>query len=128
MVSPTVLIVDDEEEFLTLLAIELSSEGYHVIKAHNGSQAVQIARDFKPDVIVQDILMPDLDGGQVIKMLKSQAATRHIPIIVLTAVVTKEEQAVNHLPVNIDDVIYPALAKPFNPKDLLMAIKKLIPS
>jgi len=90
MISHTVLIVDDEDEILKLLDIELSSEGYQVIKAHSGAEAVRKAADFRPRAIVLDILMPDLDGGQVIRLLKANDVTKNIPVIFLTAALTKE--------------------------------------
>ncbi len=126
MVSHTVLIVDDEEEILKLLDIELSSEGYQVVKAHNGHEAVKKAKDFLPSLIVLDILMPDLDGGQVIKLLKADAATRNIPVIFLTAVLTKEEERFKQMGVTVEHVSYPAIAKPFNVPDLLGEIQRLV--
>jgi DNA-binding response OmpR family regulator len=123
----TVLIVDDEEEILQLLGIELTSEGYQIVKAHNGQEAVKKARDFRPRLIVLDILMPDLDGGQVIKLLKANDVTKDIPVIFLTAVLTKEEERAAHIRVTVDNTSYPAIAKPFNIQDLLREVGKIVP-
>jgi len=87
----TILIVDDEDESIKMLDIDLSSLGYKIIKAHSGTECVRKAVDLRPNLIVLDILMPDLDGGQVTKLLKANEVTRNIPVIFLTAVVTKEE-------------------------------------
>jgi DNA-binding response OmpR family regulator len=126
MLSHTVLIVDDEEEALKLLDIELSSEGYQVVKAHNGREAVKKAHDFRPSLILLDILMPDLDGGQVIKLLKADPVTEHIPIIFLTAVLTREEERSKQIGVTVEHVSYPAIAKPFNVHELLGEVDRLI--
>jgi two-component system alkaline phosphatase synthesis response regulator PhoP len=126
MVPHTVLIVDDEEEILTLLDIELSSEGYRVIKARSGTDAFKKAKDFLPQLVVLDILMPDLDGGQVLKLLKSTALTQNIPVIFLTAVLTKEEERTKHIGVTVDSTLYPAMAKPFNVQELLKEIGKIV--
>jgi len=128
MIPHTVLIVDDEEEILHLLEIELSSEGYRVIKARNGHEAVKKAKDFLPQVMVLDILMPDLDGGQVMRLLKSDPVTQNIPVLFLTAVLTKEEEKSIHIGVTADNRSYPAIAKPFDVKELLAEVDKLMRS
>jgi CheY-like chemotaxis protein len=117
--TDTVLIVDDEEEILTLLDIELSSHGYIVVKANNGREAVIKAREFQPSLIVLDVLMPELDGGQVLKQLKSDALTKNIPVVFLTAALTREEERSKQIGVTVDSTSYPAIAKPFNGVELL---------
>lgn len=126
-VSQTILVVDDEMDVLTLLDLELSREGYTVIKASSGKEAVNKAGVFVPDLIILDILMPDMNGGQVVTELKLNIKTRNIPIIFLTAVLSKEEQKNRHLGVSIDQHLYPAIAKPFEVRDFLQEVNKQLP-
>jgi len=121
-----VLIVDDEEEILKLLDIELSSQGYRVIKANNGYDAFEKAKGLRPNIIVTDVLMPDLDGGQLIKLLKSHAATKDIPVIFITAALTKAEERSQHIGITVDHTSYSAIAKPFEVHELLAEIEKLL--
>jgi DNA-binding response OmpR family regulator len=122
----TILLADDEEELLTMLEMEFSSEGYQVLKARSGQEAVRKAVEFRPNLIVLDILMPDLDGGQVAKILKSNPITKNVPVIFLTAVLTKEEEKAKHMDVTVGSASYPAMAKPFDPKELLAEIRRIL--
>jgi CheY-like chemotaxis protein len=84
-VAPTVLIVDDECDFIELVKFRLSSLGCEFLVANDGVQALSQARQFKPDLILLDILLPDLDGLSVCEILKRQPATKKIPIIFMSA-------------------------------------------
>jgi len=94
MIYGKILIVDDEAEVLRLLGIELCAEGYTVIKARSGGEAIAMARNLSPDLMVMDILLPDMNGAEAIKILKSDLKTKDIPVIFLTAVLKKEKEAV----------------------------------
>ncbi len=83
--TPLVLIVDDETHNRALLDIILSSEGYELITAASGEEALAVIEQRRPDIILLDIMMPELNGFQVITMLKADPATRDIPIILLSA-------------------------------------------
>ena len=80
-----VLIVDDEPDFLNLLEFNLASQGFDVISAPNGLEALRRARCDAPEVIILDLMLPDLDGLSVCHILRSQPATRNLPIIILSA-------------------------------------------
>lgn len=121
-----ILIVDDEPEILRLLDIELASEGYIVLKAQSGQEAIMKAQNSLPDLIIMDIMMPDMDGAQAIRTLKSSPKTKEIPVIFLTAILTKEEEKLKTAGVTIDNEYYTAIAKPFNPKALLNEVSKIL--
>lgn len=87
-----ILIVDDEEDALQMLGKRLTSEGYSVISATNGSDAIGLALLQRPDVIILDVLMPEMEGEEVAAKLKEYFRTKNIPIIYLTAIFTKEEE------------------------------------
>jgi len=82
---PRILIVDDELDFVELVQYRLAGLGCEFIVASNGVQALSQARQFKPDLILLDILLPDLDGLSVCKILRRQPATKKIPVIFMSA-------------------------------------------
>ena len=93
-----ILLVDDENDFIELLQYKLAGQGYDFIVANDGVQALSQARQFKPDLILLDILLPDLDGLSVCEILRRQPATKKIPIIFMSALssdVTKRSAAMH---------------------------------
>jgi len=114
-----ILIVDDEKDILALLGKRLSSSGYDVIKAENGKDAIVMAKNQSPDLIILDILMPGMDGSQTADILKNDATTKNIPIIFLTCLVTKDEEKEEHVR---GGTYY--IAKPYNPDEILNAVKQ----
>jgi DNA-binding response OmpR family regulator len=82
---PRILIVDDENDFIELLQYKLGGHGYELIVAYDGVHALSQARTQKPNLILLDILLPDLDGLSVCEILRRQPATRKIPIIFMSA-------------------------------------------
>jgi CheY-like chemotaxis protein len=96
-VAPTILIVDDEGDFIELVKFRLAALGCEFLVANDGVQALSQARQYKPDLILLDILLPDLDGLSVCEILKRQPATKKIPIIFMSALssgVTKRTVAI----------------------------------
>jgi len=84
-VVPRILIVDDESDFIELMQFRLAGLGCEFIVANNGVQALSQARQLKPNLILLDILLPDLDGLSVCEILRRQPATKKIPIIFMSA-------------------------------------------
>jgi DNA-binding response OmpR family regulator len=82
---PRILIVDDENDFIELLQYKLAGHGYDLIVANDGVHALSQARLLKPDLILLDILLPDLDGLSVCEILRRQPATKKIPVIFMSA-------------------------------------------
>ncbi len=118
-----ILIVDDEEDLLWMLGKRLTAEGYSVITATNGSDAVALAKSQRPDIVVLDILMPEMEGDEVATKLKEHPLTRNIPVIFLTALRSKTEEKKYGSTVGN----YITLSKPLDPEVLLDQIKKLLP-
>ena len=88
----TILIADDEPNIRRFLSHELTQRGYHVLEASNGNEAIQMAREFTPDLIALDVLMPDLNGLDVTAVLRDAPATRDIPILIISAI-DRQDQA-----------------------------------
>jgi putative two-component system response regulator len=117
-----ILVVDDEEEVLQLLSSFLGHMGYEVLTANCGRQALDLACRDKPDLIILDIVMPDMAGGDVAATLSQDSATKGIPIIFLTALLTRGEE--NQLK-NAPGKFY-LMAKPVVTGELLAKVKEII--
>ena len=116
-----VLIVDDEPNQLELLCYNLKQANFNVTSADNGEKAVEIAEDILPDIIILDWMMPFLSGVEVCRKLRSQASTRQIPIIMLSARGEEGDRTLG-LDIGADDYI----TKPFSPKELISRIKAIL--
>ncbi len=112
-----ILVVDDEEDILELVEYNLSKEGYRVSTVTTGNKAVSGARRLVPDLIVLDLMLPGLDGFQVCSILKNDPATKHIPIVMLTAK-GSEGDIVRGLESGADDYV----TKPFSPRVLIARV------
>ncbi len=92
MEKKRVFIVDDESGFTRLIKLTLEKSGkYTVLEENDGTKAWLAAREFKPDIIFLDIVMPKIDGGDVAQQIKSDPALAHVPIVFLTAIVSEKE-------------------------------------
>lgn len=121
MLRQKILIVDDDPDILDVLRIILEAEGYEVIEAQNGEDAVNIIKKTPPDLLITDFKMPKMCGDEVCKILKQDILIQHMPIILLTGKgeVTDKVYGIN---VGADDYI----VKPFEPQELLARVKMLI--
>jgi two-component system alkaline phosphatase synthesis response regulator PhoP len=116
-----ILVVDDEIYIVHILDFSLGMEGYEVVTALDGEQALEKLQSERPDLIVLDIMMPKLDGYEVCKAIKSNAETRHIPVILLSAKGRNVDQKLG-FDVGADDYI----TKPFSPRKLVERINQLL--
>jgi DNA-binding response OmpR family regulator len=114
----TIMVVDDEKRLVSLLESYLNQEGFHVVKASNGREALHLARQEKPDLIVLDIMMPEMDGYEFMRLHRKERAT---PIILLTAKVDQNDKVIG-LELGADDYV----TKPFRPRELLARIRAVL--
>lgn len=121
MAKERILVVDDEEDLLELVRYNLSKEGYRVTCVSTGEAAMREARNNPPDLIVLDLLLPSVDGLEVCKLLKNDARTKHVPIVMLTAK-SEEADVVTGLELGADDYV----TKPFSPRVLIARIKAVL--
>jgi two-component system, OmpR family, phosphate regulon response regulator PhoB len=117
-----ILVADDEESVRQLLQIVLQHEGYEVVLAANGAEALLAAHHQSPDLILLDWMMPVLDGLSVLKQLRKDKATCHIPVLMLTA--RQSDSDTTTALVGGADVY---LTKPFEPQVVLSLISRLLP-
>ena len=116
-----ILVVDDEIYIVHILDFSLGMEGYEVITALDGEQALDRMKAEKPDLVVLDIMMPKLDGYEVCKSIKSNPATKQTPVILLSAKGRNVDQKLG-FDVGADDYI----TKPFSPRKLVERINQLL--
>ena len=125
MSNKTILTVDDEERVLQLVNNILSTKGYDVLTAVSGKDAIRQTKKSLPDLIVMDIMMPDIDGAEAVKLLKEDPSTKDIPILFLSGIIMKEEGK-SDMDINVGGDFYSALSKPFGAEELLTAVDKLL--
>ena len=118
MANYTVLVVDDDRKIVELVQLYLEKDGYRVLIAHDGLQALELARRKRPDLIVLDLLLPDLDGLDVCRILQAESK---IPIIMLTARTTEDDRLTG-LDIGADDYI----TKPFSPRELMARVRAVL--
>jgi DNA-binding response OmpR family regulator len=116
--TKTILVVDDEKRLVSLVESYLTQEGYRVVTAFNGKEALVAARSEKPDLIVLDLMMPEMDGYE---FMRQHRATQNTPIILLTARVDDEEKIIG-LELGADDYV----TKPFRPRELTARVRAVL--
>jgi two-component system KDP operon response regulator KdpE len=113
-----ILIVDDEERMVRFIRLNLEHDGFQVSEAFNGKQAIQKMRDLTPDLILLDVMMPDLDGFEVLETIREISS---VPVIMLTAK-GEEDDRVRGLELGADDYV----TKPFSPRELVSRVKAVL--
>jgi two-component system, OmpR family, phosphate regulon response regulator PhoB len=116
-----VLIVEDEPDIRDLLAFHLEREGYQVTRATTGGEALRQVRAAPPDLVILDLLLPEMDGLEVCRRLRADAGTAGLPVIMLTAKGDEVDRVVG-LEIGADDYI----VKPFSPKELLARVRAVL--
>jgi len=116
-----ILVVDDEVDAVELVTFNLKAAGYEVLSAADGQEALKKARSALPQLIVLDLMLPEVDGLEVCKILRRDPTTRGIPILMLTAKAAEIDRVLG-LELGADDYV----TKPFSPRELVLRIKRLL--
>jgi DNA-binding response OmpR family regulator len=117
-VTQTIMIVDDEKRLVSLVESYLVQEGYRVVSAYDGKEALSVARREKPNLIILDIMMPEMDGYEFMEIYRRESKT---PVIVLTARIEEEEQVIG-FELGADDYV----TKPFRPRTLMARVRAVL--
>jgi signal transduction histidine kinase len=117
----TILIVEDEEDVAEMIRYNLEKESYRTVVAYSGAEALKAAEAHAPDLVLLDILLPDLSGWEVCRILRDSTENHSIPIVMLTAL-SSEEARIKGLTLGADDFV----TKPFSIKELLLRIRNMI--
>ena len=123
MSKKLILAIDDEKDILKLLQYNLERDGYQVLTAKSGEEGLELARAKRPDLVILDLMLPEMDGLEVCKILRSNKETKHIPILMLTAKTSEIDQVVG-FELGASDYI----SKPFSVKVLTARVKKIFRS
>ena len=121
MARQTVLVIEDEEAISDTLAYNLEKEGFDVVVANDGAAGIEKARGLLPDLVILDLMMPGMDGYQVCRTLRSDAATEHIKVLMLTAR-SEESDEIIGFNMGADDYV----TKPFKMKPLVHRVRALL--
>ena len=121
MAKHKIVVVEDDENIRELISFNLKSANYSVTEAETGEDGIKQVQKTKPDLILLDLMLPEMDGLDVCRQLKSDADTRDIPIIMVTAK-GEESDIVTGLELGADDYV----TKPFRPKELVARIRNIL--
>lgn len=116
-----VLVVDDEPDILSILVYQLSREGFRVSTAVNGQSAIATAVEERPDIVILDLMLPGIDGYEVLARLRQNERTASIPVILLSAR-REEEERIRGFEIGADDYV----TKPFSPRELIFRVRALL--
>ncbi|MGI8460456.1 MAG: response regulator transcription factor [Solirubrobacterales bacterium] len=119
--APVILVADDDDDIRALVGFKLEREGFQVMRAADGEEALRLAHERRPDLCVIDMMMPKCDGLGVTRTLKADSETEDVPILLLTARAAEEDIA-RGLAAGADDY----LPKPFSPQDLAARVQQAL--
>ena len=114
--------IEDEPEMIDLVALILNRRGFEVLGANGGIEGLELVKRELPDLVLLDLMMPDMDGWDVYQQMKSDENTRHIPVIVVTAKAQSIDKVLGLHIAKVEDYI----AKPFSPQELLDSVEKVL--
>ncbi len=117
-----VVCVEDEPEMIDLVRLILGRKGFEVIGANGGIEGLEMVRTEKPDLVLLDLMMPDMDGWEVYQQMKADPALREIPVVVVTAKAQSIDKVLGLHIAKVDDYI----TKPFGPQELLESVEKIL--
>ncbi|MCJ7706399.1 MAG: response regulator [Anaerolineales bacterium] len=117
-----VVCIEDEPEMIDLVRLILGRKGFYVIGANGGIEGLETVRREKPDLILLDLMMPDMDGWEVYQQIKSDPQLRNIPVVVVTAKAQSIDKVLGLHIAKVDDYI----TKPFGPQELLESVEKIL--
>jgi DNA-binding response OmpR family regulator len=114
--------IEDEPEMIDLVRLILNRRGYEVLGASGGYQGLEMIRQELPDLVLLDLMMPDMDGWDVYQQMKSDELTRHIPVIVVTAKAQSIDKVLGLHIAKVEDYI----SKPFSPQELMDSVERVL--
>ena len=117
-----IVCIEDETEMIELIRLILGRRGFDVHGAPGGKEGLQLVRKLIPDLLLLDLMMPEMDGWEVYQQMKADAATRDIPVIIVTARAQNIDKVLGLHIAKVDDYI----AKPFSPQELVESVEKVL--
>jgi two-component system, OmpR family, response regulator VicR len=121
-ISKKILCIEDEPEMIDLIRLILSRRGFEISGANGGKEGLAIIRKDHPDLVLLDLMMPQMDGWEVYQQMKADQATKDIPVIVVTAKAQSIDKVLGLHIAKVDDYI----TKPFSPQELLASVDRVL--
>jgi two-component system response regulator VicR len=118
----TVVCIEDEPEMVDLIKLILGRKGFELTGAMGGREGLEVIRRVKPDLVLLDLMMPDIDGWEVYQQMKADEELKHIPVIVVTAKAQSIDKVLGLHIAKVDDYV----TKPFGPQELLQSVEKVL--
>ncbi len=118
----TVICIEDEPEMIDLVKLILGRKGFDLVGAVGGREGIEAVRRLKPDLVLLDLMMPDMDGWEVYQQMKADDALKDIPVIVVTAKAQSIDKVLGLHIAKVDDYV----TKPFGPQELLQSVNKVL--
>ena len=124
MIEPNkqIVYIEDEQEMIDLVSLILNRKGYNVVGVNGGRDGLELVLQDPPDLILLDLMMPDIDGWDVYQQLKAEETTQEIPVIVITAKAQSIDKVLGLHIAKVDDYI----SKPFSPQDLVKSVERVL--
>jgi two-component system, OmpR family, response regulator VicR len=120
--SKNVVYIEDEQEMIDLVKLILKRRGFEIHGANGGKEGLEKVRRMLPDLVLLDLMMPDMDGWDVYHLMKAEEATKQIPVIVVTAKAQSIDKVLGLHIAKVDDYI----SKPFSPQELVDSVEKVL--
>lgn len=120
--TKVILCIEDEQEMIDLIRLILSRRGFEILGANGGKEGLEIVRKNHPDLVLLDLMMPEMDGWEVYQQMKADETTKDIPVIVVTAKAQSIDKVLGLHIAKVDDYI----AKPFSPQELLASVDSVL--
>lgn len=117
-----IVYIEDEEDMISLVSLILGRKGFEIKGAIGGREGLTAVQEEKPDLVLLDLMMPDMDGWEVYQQMKAGEVTRNIPVIIITAKAQNIDKVLGLHIAKVDDYI----SKPFNPQELVDSIEKVL--
>jgi DNA-binding response OmpR family regulator len=117
-----IVCIEDEPEMIDLIQLILNRRGFEVLGAPGGKEGLEMVRKTLPDLVLLDLMMPDMDGWEVYQQMKADDSTRNIPVIVVTAKAQNIDKVLGLHIAKVDDYI----AKPFGPQELIDSVERVL--
>jgi len=121
-IAKNILCVEDEPEMIDLIRLILARRGYNVQGATGGVEGIRLIRENHPDLVLLDLMMPDMDGWEVYQQMKADTSLRDIPVIIVTAKAQNIDKVLGLHIAKVDDYI----AKPFSPQELMDSVDRVL--
>jgi two-component system response regulator VicR len=118
----TVVCIEDEPEMVDLIKLILGRRGFELTGAMGGREGLEVVRRVKPDLVLLDLMMPDIDGWEVYQQMKADEELKHIPVIVVTAKAQSIDKVLGLHIAKVDDYV----TKPFGPQELLQSVERVL--